>query len=57
MLTDEVYEHLVFDGAEHRSIATLPGMRERTLVVSSAGKTFNIDRLEDRLDLRPGRRW
>jgi N-succinyldiaminopimelate aminotransferase len=42
VLTDEVYEHLVFRGAEHRSIATLPGMRERTLVVSSAGKTFNV---------------
>jgi N-succinyldiaminopimelate aminotransferase len=42
VLTDEVYEHLVFDGAEHLSMATLPGMRERTLVVSSAGKTFNV---------------
>ena len=42
VLTDEVYEHLVFGGAEHLSIATLPGMRERTLVVSSAGKTFNV---------------
>jgi N-succinyldiaminopimelate aminotransferase len=42
VLTDEVYEHLVFRGAHHRSIATLPGMRERTLVVSSAGKTFNV---------------
>ncbi len=42
VLTDEVYEHLVFSGAEHRSIATLPGMRERTLVVGSAGKTFNV---------------
>ena len=42
VLTDEVYEHLVFGGAEHVSIATLPGMRERTLVVSSAGKTFNV---------------
>jgi N-succinyldiaminopimelate aminotransferase len=41
VLTDEVYEHLVFGGAEHVSIATLPGMRERTLVVSSGGKTFN----------------
>ncbi|WP_249522553.1 pyridoxal phosphate-dependent aminotransferase [Modestobacter marinus] len=41
VLTDEVYEHLVFDGAEHVSIATLPGMRERTLVVSSGGKTFS----------------
>jgi N-succinyldiaminopimelate aminotransferase len=42
VLTDEVYEHLVFDGAEHVSMAGLPGMRERTLVVSSAGKTFNV---------------
>ena len=42
VLTDEVYEHLVFDGARHRSIATLPGMRERTLVTGSAGKTFNV---------------
>ncbi|MCU1670849.1 MAG: aminotransferase class [Blastococcus sp.] len=42
VLTDEVYEHLVFSGAEHVSIAGLPGMRERTLVVSSAGKTFNV---------------
>ncbi|MCU1616043.1 MAG: aminotransferase class [Frankiales bacterium] len=45
VLTDEVYEHLVFTGAGngegHVSIATLPGMRERTLVVGSAGKTFN----------------
>ena len=42
VLTDEVYEHLVFSGTAHRSIAALPGMRERTLVVSSAGKTFNV---------------
>src|SRR6476469_6989213 len=42
VLTDEVYEHLVFRGAQHRSIATLPGMRDRTLVVGSAGKTFNV---------------
>lgn len=42
VVTDEVYEHLVFDGARHVSPATLPGLRERTLVVSSAGKTFNV---------------
>ncbi|WP_324275178.1 pyridoxal phosphate-dependent aminotransferase [Blastococcus brunescens] len=42
VLADEVYEHLVFDDAEHVSMATLPGMRERTLVVGSAGKTFNV---------------
>ncbi len=41
-VTDEVYEHLWFDGAEHRSLATLPGMRERTVVVSSGGKTFSV---------------
>ncbi|MFI5605766.1 pyridoxal phosphate-dependent aminotransferase [Amycolatopsis sp. NPDC051903] len=40
-VTDEVYEHLVFDGAEHVPLATLPGMRERTVAISSAGKTFN----------------
>jgi N-succinyldiaminopimelate aminotransferase len=42
VLTDEVYEHLVFSGAQHRSIAALPGMRDRTLIVGSAGKTFNV---------------
>ncbi|MGY1671595.1 pyridoxal phosphate-dependent aminotransferase [Geodermatophilus sp. SYSU D00710] len=41
LVTDEVYEHLVFSGAEHVSPATLPGLRERTLVVSSGGKTFS----------------
>jgi N-succinyldiaminopimelate aminotransferase len=41
VLTDEVYEHLVFDGAEHVALAAFPGMRERTLVISSGGKTFN----------------
>lgn len=41
VISDEVYEHLTYDGVRHRSIATLPGMRERTLVVSSGGKTFN----------------
>lgn len=41
-LTDEVYEHLVFDGAEHIPLAALPGMRERTLTLSSAGKTYSF---------------
>ncbi|WP_299441757.1 pyridoxal phosphate-dependent aminotransferase [uncultured Phycicoccus sp.] len=40
VVTDEVYEHLTFDGAEHIPMATLPGMRERTLTISSGGKTF-----------------
>jgi N-succinyldiaminopimelate aminotransferase len=42
VLADEVYEHLTFDGARHRPIATLPGMAERTLTLSSAGKTFSF---------------
>ncbi|MEV6125018.1 pyridoxal phosphate-dependent aminotransferase [Streptomyces sp. NPDC052077] len=42
VVTDEVYEHLAFDGAAHVPIATLPGMRERTVSISSAGKTFSF---------------
>jgi N-succinyldiaminopimelate aminotransferase len=42
VLTDEVYEHLTFDGAEHVPVATLPGMASRTLTVSSSGKTFSL---------------
>ncbi|MEU3464926.1 aminotransferase class I/II-fold pyridoxal phosphate-dependent enzyme [Streptomyces sp. NPDC006733] len=42
VVTDEVYEHLVYDENPHRTIAALPGMRERTLIISSAGKTFNV---------------
>jgi N-succinyldiaminopimelate aminotransferase len=41
VVTDEVYEHLVFGDATHLPVATLPGMRERTLTISSAGKTFS----------------
>jgi N-succinyldiaminopimelate aminotransferase len=39
---DEVYEHLVFRGAEHIPLMTLPGMSERTLRIGSAGKTFSL---------------
>jgi N-succinyldiaminopimelate aminotransferase len=42
VVTDEVYEHLLFDGHRHVPIATLPGMAERTLTISSAGKTFSV---------------
>ncbi|MGI5377007.1 pyridoxal phosphate-dependent aminotransferase [Streptomyces sp. CA-251387] len=42
VVTDEVYEHLVFDDAEHRPLATFPGMRERTVTIGSAGKTFSF---------------
>ena len=39
-ITDEVYEHLVFDG-KHAPLATMPGMRDRTVTISSGGKTFS----------------
>ncbi len=42
VITDEVYEHLVFDDHEHIPLCTLPGMWERTVAVSSAGKTFSF---------------
>jgi N-succinyldiaminopimelate aminotransferase len=42
VVTDEVYEHLVFDEAEHIPLATFPGMRERTVTIGSAGKTFSF---------------
>lgn len=41
-VTDEVYEHLVYDGARHLRLAALPGMAERTLTISSLGKTFSF---------------
>jgi N-succinyldiaminopimelate aminotransferase len=41
VVSDEVYEHMVFEG-EHRPLASFPGMRERTITVSSAGKTFSF---------------
>jgi len=40
IVTDEVYEHLLFDGIRHVPLATMPGAAERTLTISSAGKTF-----------------
>ncbi|MEU0967277.1 pyridoxal phosphate-dependent aminotransferase [Streptomyces sp. NPDC005917] len=42
VVTDEVYEHLVFDEAGHLPLATFPGMRERTVTIGSAGKTFSF---------------
>lgn len=41
-ITDEVYDRLVFDGNTHVSLATLPGMWERTLTLNSIGKTFSV---------------
>jgi aminotransferase len=42
VITDEIYEYFVFDGAQHISLATLPGMAERTISVSGLSKTFSI---------------
>src|SRR4029079_1299771 len=42
VVTDEVYEHLLFDGRAHVPICTLPGMWDRTITISSAGKTFSF---------------
>jgi aspartate/methionine/tyrosine aminotransferase len=41
-ITDEVYEHILYDDAIHTRLATLPGMAERTLTISSLGKTFSV---------------
>jgi N-succinyldiaminopimelate aminotransferase len=42
VISDEVYEHLVYDSARHIPMATLPGMPERTVTISSLGKTFSL---------------
>ncbi|MGE2725850.1 pyridoxal phosphate-dependent aminotransferase [Mycolicibacterium pulveris] len=42
VITDEVYEHLVFDGREHLPLANYPGMAQRTVTISSAAKMFNV---------------
>ncbi len=41
-ITDEIYEYMVYDGAKHISMATLPGMRERTITISGLSKTFGV---------------
>ena len=42
VISDEVYEHLIFDGRTHRPLATMPGMADRTVTISSGGKTFSF---------------
>jgi aminotransferase len=41
-VTDEIYEHIVFDGERHTPIATLPGMAERTVTISGVSKTYSV---------------
>ena len=42
LVSDEVYEHMVYDGAQHLSSARYPGLAERAFIVSSFGKTFHV---------------
>ena len=42
VVSDEVYEHIVFDGHRHQSVARFPGLAERSFVVSSFGKTYHV---------------
>ena len=41
-ITDEIYEHILYDGAQHIPLASLPGMRDRTITVNSMSKTFSV---------------
>lgn len=41
-ITDEIYEYIIYDGREHVSMASLPGMKERTILLSGFSKTFSI---------------
>lgn len=41
-VTDEIYEHITFDGQEHVSLATVPGMAERTVTINSISKTYSV---------------
>ncbi|GAA0949919.1 pyridoxal phosphate-dependent aminotransferase [Kribbella koreensis] len=42
VITDEVYEHLIFDGLQHRPLTAYDGMADRTISIGSAGKTFSV---------------
>jgi len=41
-ITDEIYEHMLYDGAEHISIASLEGMRDRTITINAMSKTYSV---------------
>jgi aspartate/methionine/tyrosine aminotransferase len=41
-VTDEIYEHILYDGASHVSIASLPGMRDQTITINSISKTYSL---------------
>jgi aspartate/methionine/tyrosine aminotransferase len=42
VITDEIYQYMVYDGYEHISMATLPGMRERTITINGLSKTYSV---------------
>lgn len=42
LITDEIYEHMLYDGAQHISAATLDGMRERTITINALSKTYSV---------------
>jgi methionine transaminase len=42
LISDEVYEHMVFDGSKHQSVSSVPGLAERAFVISSFGKTYHV---------------
>ena len=41
-ITDEIYEHILYDGAQHISIATLDGMRDRTITINGLSKSYSV---------------
>lgn len=41
-VTDEIYEHIIYDGAQHVSMASIPGMREQTITINSVSKTYSL---------------
>jgi len=41
-VTDEIYEHILYDGAEHIPVASLPGMKERTITINGLSKTYSV---------------
>jgi aspartate/methionine/tyrosine aminotransferase len=41
-ITDEIYEHIIYDGARHIPLATLPGMEDRTITISALSKTYSV---------------
>src|SRR2546421_6776764 len=41
-VTDEIYEHILYDGAQHVSMASLPGMADRTITINSISKTYSV---------------